>query len=160
MHVSLQLNWLLLLKATYNASSGIRLDGVTCRQVKEVQLTRCHRLPVKLVSADLSCTQLVSLSTPPPVITDKHTNTQWCHQASWLWWMDRWGDPVTESAIACMKQPGADSEISLYLWMMDNMTGWQNQTWSHEWVVIYKEWRGEHPMAQWDIHESWRNWKL
>lgn len=78
-----------------------------------------------------------------PLITDKHANTQWCHWGFWLWWMDRWGDPVTESVIAQMKQPGADREISLYLWMIDSITEWQNQTWLLMLVVLSVGWKSK-----------------
>lgn len=65
-------------------------------------------------------------------------------------WMDRWGEPVTESVIANVRRPGADREIGLYLQMIDNMTGWQNQTWCAVLTVLMaltksemKRWRGE-----------------
>lgn len=115
--------WLLHEEAKYKCSCEI-VDALAVigSLSSSCQLTECWVL-------QKSHTAGVSLNSTPP-ITDKHENTRRCQWASRLWWMDRCGDPVTESVIAHMEQPGADGEISLNLWMIDHMTRRPNHCWS------------------------------
>lgn len=70
----------------------------------------------------LSHPQMVSVSTPPTAVTDKHTarpqsEDRWTGEGTL--WLRAW---------QLMKEPGVDREISRYLGMIDKMA---EKTWSH-----------------------------